>query len=160
METLGKQDVANIITSIKGNVILLCHDDNGNHVLQRSIIKINELVAQQTVPCQNHHDSQDQNKEQEEYEVVATSLLNALDIIIDEVASSLQDFTAHKYGCRVVQRLIEHCRDEQREKILDCISNEDLSSSLINHEYGNYVIQCVLAHGRLTGKRCALFELE
>ena len=160
METLGKQDVANIITSMKGNVFLLSHDDNGNHVIQRSIIKINELVAQKTAPCQNHNDSQDQNKEEEEYEVVTTSLINALDIIIDEVTSSLQDFTEHKYGCRVVQRLVEHCRDEQREKVLDCISSEDLASTLVDHEYGNYVIQCVLARGRLSGKRCALFELE
>lgn len=125
---------------------LLVHDHNGNHVIQRSITKINEFVAQATTVGLEREGGEEQN------EVMTTSLVNALDIIIDEVTSSIKELATHPYGCRVVQRLIEHCHDAQKDKVLDCIFDADLSSSLINHEYGNYVIQRFLTYGRLSGK--------
>ena len=125
---------------------LLVHDHNGNHVIQRSITKINEFVAQATTVGLEDQEGEEQN------EAMTTSLVNALDIIIDEVTSSIKELATHPYGCRVVQRLIEHCHDAQKDKVLDCIFDADLSSSLINHEYGNYVIQRFLTYGRLSGK--------
>ena len=155
MDTLDKQDVANIVTSIKGKVWLLVHDHNGNHVIQRSITKINEFIAQATTVG-----LEEQQQEAEQNEVTTTSLMNALDIIIDEVTSSIKELATHPYGCRVVQRLIEHCHDAQKDKVLDCIFDADLSNSLINHEYGNYVIQRTLTYGRLSGMCSVEFRVS
>ena len=54
--------------------------------------------------------------------------------------------STHPYGCRVIQRILEHCTLEQTTLILD-----ELHSSidpLLQDQYGNYVIQHVLEHGK------------
>lgn len=56
----------------------------------------------------------------------------------------------HAYGCRVIQRILEHCIDEQKQVILEEI--KDSFSVLIQDQYGNYVIQHVLKHGRPTDR--------
>lgn len=56
----------------------------------------------------------------------------------------------HAYGCRVIQRILEHCIDDQKEVILEEI--KDSFSVLIQDQYGNYVIQHVLKHGRPTDR--------
>jgi len=142
LDTLDRQDVVSIVASVKGKVWLLVHDHNGNHVIQKSVTKINEF-------CQ-----QSQSKE----ECAANSLLfDSLDIIISEVTTNIKDLAVHPYGCRVVQRLIEHCTGAQKTQVLDSILEEGLPSMLINHEYGNYVVQRMLAFGR-TSDRVAIFD--
>ena len=52
----------------------------------------------------------------------------------------------HPYGCRVVQRVLEHCdiegvRADMMKKILSS------AYSLAQDTYGNYVIQHILEHG-------------
>eukprot|EP00571_Detonula_confervacea_P014742 CAMPEP_0172300530 /NCGR_PEP_ID=MMETSP1058-20130122/2595_1 /TAXON_ID=83371 /ORGANISM="Detonula confervacea, Strain CCMP 353" /LENGTH=532 /DNA_ID=CAMNT_0013010331 /DNA_START=270 /DNA_END=1868 /DNA_ORIENTATION=+ len=142
LDTLDREAVANIVASVKGKVWLLVHHHNGNHVIQKSVTKINEFV-------QADRDQEDN--------ATTSLLLSSLDIIIDEVASNIKDLSIHPYGCRVVQRLIEHCSGPQMTNVLDGISLEGLYSTLINHEYGNYVIQRVLAYGRPSDKE-AVFE--
>ena len=153
LNTLPQEDVANIVSSLKGNVWLLVHDHNGNHVIQRSIIKINELVT--TTSPQSQPSSPPYEEEEENDEALQrSSLVHALDIIIEEITNSITDLVIHPYGCRVVQRLIEHCFGEQKTKVLDCIFNDNdtLPQLLMNHEYGNYVIQRALTYGRQSDK--------
>jgi len=45
----------------------------------------------------------------------------------------------HTYGCRVIQRLVEHCTVEQLTPLMDGLV-EDLKD-LAEDEYGNYVLQ-------------------
>ena len=45
----------------------------------------------------------------------------------------------HTYGCRAIQRMIEHCNPEQLRPMLAEISEE--LKELSEDEYGNYVIQ-------------------
>jgi pumilio RNA-binding family len=55
--------------------------------------------------------------------------------------------STHPYGCRVIQRVLEHCTDDQKQR---GIMEEILRStcSLAQDQYGNYVVQHVLEHGR------------
>ena len=140
MDTLDKEDAANIVSSIKGKVYLLVHDHNGNHVIQRSIAKINEYVALSDL------------EDHEVDEPTLNNLITALDIIIDEVTTNMKELAKHPYGCRVVQRLIEHSVGEQKVRVLDCVFEGDMTNELITHEYGNYVIQRALTYGRPEGK--------
>lgn len=142
LDTLDRENVANMVASIKGKVWLLVHDHNGNHVIQKCITRINEFV--QSTPNQ-------------EDDPLNENLLKSLDIIIEEVVTNIKDLAIHPYGCRVVQRLIEHCSGAQKDKVLDGIGDEGLFGSLIDHEYGNYVIQRVLAYGR-TADKAIVFE--
>ena len=137
LDTLSMEDVASIVSCIKGKVWDLVHDHNGNHVIQKSVTKLNEYL----------HEAQGR-----EGSATQASLLNSLDVIIDEVTASMKDLSVHPYGCRVVQRLIEYCTESQKATVLDCIAEEGLFQTLITHEYGNYVVQRVLAYGRPADK--------
>ncbi|XP_058113538.1 pumilio homolog 5 isoform X2 [Magnolia sinica] len=61
----------------------------------------------------------------------------------DEVAT----LSTHPYGCRVIQRVLEHCTDDQQSQ---WIVDEILQSacSLAQDQYGNYVTQHVLERGK------------
>lgn len=142
LDTLEVEDVASLVGSLKGKVLLLVHDHNGNHVIQKSVTKINEFCQQ----CQN----------EEECTLIAL-LLDRLDMIILEVTNNIKDLALHPYGCRVVQRLIENCTGAQKTHVLDSILKDSLLSMLINHEYGNYVVQRMLTFGR-TSDRVAIFD--
>jgi hypothetical protein len=57
---------------------------------------------------------------------------------------TLQVFSlsTHPYGCRVIQRILEHCTQEQTTPILEELHQQ--TEQLIQDQYGNYVIQHVL----------------
>merc|ERR1719424_22581 len=57
----------------------------------------------------------------------------------------------HCYGCRVIQRLIEHCKEDQMAPILEEVLK--VVPELSDDQYGNYVIQHVLSHGRNSDKQ-------
>lgn len=50
--------------------------------------------------------------------------------------------STHPYGCRVIQRILEHCTQEQTTPILEELHQQ--TEQLIQDQYGNYVIQHVL----------------
>lgn len=54
--------------------------------------------------------------------------------------------STHPYGCRVIQRILEHCTPEQTAPILEELHSH--TEQLVQDQYGNYVIQHVLEHGR------------
>jgi len=65
--------------------------------------------------------------------------------IIDAMNGSLIELATHSYGCRVVQRLLEHAPLDLKRPI----TREILMrvSDLLLDQYGNYVIQHVVEHG-------------
>lgn len=71
-----------------------------------------------------------------------------LQFVFDELTSvprAVEQTAMHKYGCRIIQRLLENCPPSQVEGIAkEMVSKADL---LIKHDYGNYVIQSLLQHG-------------
>ena len=58
--------------------------------------------------------------------------------------------SCHPYGCRVVQRLLEHCLPCQTESLLKELLVH--TEQLIQDQYGNYVVQHVLDHGEALDK--------
>ncbi|KAI3811571.1 hypothetical protein L1987_21296 [Smallanthus sonchifolius] len=66
--------------------------------------------------------------------------------------------STHPYGCRVIQRVLEHCEDpETQSKVMDeilaCVS------MLAQDQYGNYVVQHVLEHGKPHERSIIIQEL-
>ncbi|MCO5588874.1 hypothetical protein L7F22_042835 [Adiantum nelumboides] len=55
--------------------------------------------------------------------------------------------STHPYGCRVIQRVLEYCTDEQKG---GGVMDEILRSvcTLAQDQYGNYVVQHILEHGK------------
>ena len=69
-----------------------------------------------------------------------------LQFIMNEVLENTINISCHPYGCRVLQRVLEHCTSTQRNRALDAISR--CHRDLLDDQYGNYVVQHVLKYGR------------
>lgn len=128
---LDQEDVCKLIPEFQDKVLSFIHDPNGNHVIQRSI----QVMSSFAKTAANSGDPD-----------LASSLSNQMQFIIDDIVADVELLSTHRYGCRVVQRAIEHCVEEQKnavlEKIIAC------HQKLATDQYGNYVIQQVMACGR------------
>jgi pumilio RNA-binding family len=63
----------------------------------------------------------------------------------------------HRFGCRVLERLLEHCPAEQtRVLVEDVIENAYV---LCRHPFGNYVVQHVLEYGTPTQQTAVIDAL-
>ncbi|CAE8634653.1 unnamed protein product [Polarella glacialis] len=73
----------------------------------------------------------------------------ASQFIIDEIlqhgSRAAAQVARHKYGCRIIQRLLEHCRPDQVEQLAEELLKD--SMGLFRHPYGNYVLQELLVSG-------------
>eukprot|EP01060_Flectonema_neradi_P008506 TRINITY_DN1607_c2_g1_i1.p1 TRINITY_DN1607_c2_g1~~TRINITY_DN1607_c2_g1_i1.p1 ORF type:complete len:513 (+),score=95.72 TRINITY_DN1607_c2_g1_i1:131-1669(+) len=68
------------------------------------------------------------------------------DFIVASFVGRVHEVATHSYGCRVVQRVLEKCRESPQivqvlEEILFHVQ------SLVVDQYGNYVVQHVVKHG-------------
>jgi len=64
----------------------------------------------------------------------------------------------HPYGCRVIQRILEHCNVDQVSGILEELHQQ--TEHLVHDQYGNYVIQHVLEHGQPDDKSKIIIQLR
>merc|ERR1719159_1251696 len=60
------------------------------------------------------------------------------------------------FGCRVLQRLLEHCPPAQLQQLVDDLLTEAVGLS--RHQYGNYVMQRLAEHGS-EAQQCTLMIL-
>eukprot|EP01091_Cochliopodium_minus_P016444 TRINITY_DN6159_c0_g1_i1.p1 TRINITY_DN6159_c0_g1~~TRINITY_DN6159_c0_g1_i1.p1 ORF type:complete len:778 (-),score=230.46 TRINITY_DN6159_c0_g1_i1:163-2496(-) len=83
-----------------------------------------------------------------------------IQFIIEAFQGKVYNLATHPYGCRVIQRILEHCNRE--EKISTAILQELLrfTDSLVQDQYGNYVIQHVLQHGSPADKGAIIGKLN
>jgi pumilio RNA-binding family len=70
----------------------------------------------------------------------------ASQFILDELRQvGFSKAARHNYGCRVLQRLLEHCGAEQLQPVVEELLRD--ASALSRHVYGQYVMQHLLEHG-------------
>jgi len=74
-----------------------------------------------------------------------------------EVPGAAEAAARHKYGCRIVQRLVEHCPPWQSQPLCDAVLKD--VPALARHPYGNYVLQNFLEHGSPKLKKLLAVEL-
>jgi len=130
IQCLDQEDVCKLITKFKDYVLPFTHDPNGNHVIQRCI----QVMSSFSKCAMNNGDPD-----------LASSLSGKMQFIIDDIVANVETLSAHRYGCRVVQRVVEHCEGKQKQDVLDGIMSCD--RKLAVDQYGNYVIQQVFMHG-------------
>lgn len=76
---------------------------------------------------------------------ISTMKPQALQFIIDEIMSTIDGpskAAQHRYGCRVIRRLIKHCAGEQARGLVESILAD--ARKLAVHDRGNFVIQQLL----------------
>uniref|UniRef100_A0A8C3AGZ2 Pumilio homolog 1 n=1 Tax=Cyclopterus lumpus TaxID=8103 RepID=A0A8C3AGZ2_CYCLU len=126
LEFIPSDQQSEMVRELDGHVLKCVKDQNGNHVVQKCI------------ECVQPH---------------------ALHFIIDAFKGQVFALSTHPYGCRVIQRILEHCLPEQTLPILEelhqhteqlvQVTHTNYTSWCPHDQYGNYVIQHVLEHGRI-----------
>lgn len=139
MEALDEDDLPRLLKEFHHNVLSCIHDQNGNHVIQ----KIIEVMSNKAKDGQQSGD-----------DAKAQFLNEQIDFVIDDVLGNAASLSCHPYGCRVLQRILEHCMEEKKTAALDEISKSH--KTLLDDQYGNYVIQHVLQFGRQSDRQSIL----
>lgn len=142
-----------LVEKFKGEVLELAMHRFGCRVIQKTLELLSndlrksfiEELADKVVECvENMHGN---HVIQKSVEFLAPDV----DFIINALAGKAAHMASHQYGCRAIQRLLENCPPEQLSPLLDGISS--CIEKLARDKHGNYVVQCVLEHGRLEDKR-------
>jgi len=68
-----------------------------------------------------------------------------IDEIMEKGPGAVSQAARHEFGCRILQRLLEHCQPEQVRGLVEHLLTDAVALS--KHMYGNYVMQHVLEHG-------------
>jgi len=83
-----------------------------------------------------------------------------LQFLVDELLCGNLPVQAsrHKYGCRIVQQLLEHCSADQIHEFVEAIIAQ--ASHVARHPFGNYVIQHLLSHASPERSRALRGKLQ
>lgn len=126
LEVIGTEQQAKLVSELDSHVLKCIKDQNGNHVIQK--------VIEQVPP-------------------------HLVMFVVDTFHGKVCSLATHPYGCRVIQRILEHCSqwanspnaaDDPGVAAQLSVLRELLSETprLVQDQYGNYVVQHVLEHGR------------
>jgi pumilio RNA-binding family len=88
----------------------------------------------------------------------ADYLSSRIQFIINAFQGRVKELSSHPYGCRVVQRILEHCTDLQKMAILEEL--RQCCGELVQDCYGNYVIQFVMQHGWEEDRAALIREVQ
>ncbi|KAL3945247.1 MAG: hypothetical protein SGBAC_000658 [Bacillariaceae sp.] len=144
LEKLDESALLNLLSEFHNNVLSCIHDQNGNHVIQKSI----QVVSQMSKAAVANGDAE-----------TAAFFNEKIDFIVHDVLRNVASLSCHPYGCRVFQRILEHCVEPDKSRALDEIMK--CHRTLLDDQYGNYVIQHVLQYGRHADREQILhFVLE
>ena len=132
LESLDYDDLCELIREFDSYVLTCIQDQNGNHVMQKCI-EVMSLKAKDAEFMSNDVG-------------LSSSMSQRIQFIVDDVLANVKTLCCHPYGCRVLQRMLEHCVESQKAATLDEI--QLCHKALLDDQYGNYVIQHVLQYGR------------
>lgn len=136
---LDEDYLPQLLREFHHNVLSCIQDQNGNHVIQKCIEVMSTRVKEALAAGD---------------EARAQYLGEQIDFIIDDVLANVASLSCHPYGCRVLQRILEHCVEPKKGRTLDEISK--CHRQLLDDQYGNYVIQHVLQYGRHSDRESIL----
>ncbi|KAL9271284.1 Pumilio homolog 2-like protein [Drosera capensis] len=135
---------------LNGNVLSLSLQMYGCRVIQKAIevvdvdqkIKVVQELDGHIMRC-----VRDQNGNHVIQKCIECAPEETIHFIVETFFDQVVSLSTHPYGCRVVQRILEHCEDPKTlNKVMDEIMGA--VSMLAQDQYGNYVIQHVLEHGK------------
>uniref|UniRef100_A0A183G149 PUM-HD domain-containing protein n=1 Tax=Heligmosomoides polygyrus TaxID=6339 RepID=A0A183G149_HELPZ len=121
LESVDETTQLDILKELEGQVLKCIKDQNGNHVVQKVIEKVKP-----------------------------DRLRFIIDTIMKNGPDTVMQLSMHPYGCRVIQRVLEHCTEQQKRPVLDALHAN--VRTLVLDQYGNYVIQHVIEHGSDTDR--------
>jgi len=113
--------------ALRGHVNELLDDYHGNHVLQKCL------------------------------HVMHPYAVKFILVELSNYPGGWAEVVKHKFGCRVVERVLEHCGEEVTTPVVNVVV--DRACEFVTHPYANYVMQHILEHGASDHKRQVTSEL-
>ncbi|XP_021109158.1 pumilio homolog 2 isoform X6 [Heterocephalus glaber] len=140
-----------LATRIRGHVLPLALQMYGCRVIQKALESISsdqQVISEMVKELDGHvlKCVKDQNGNHVVQKCIECVQPQSLQFIIDAFKGQVFVLSTHPYGCRVIQRILEHCTAEQTLPILEELHQH--TEQLVQDQYGNYVVQHVLEHGR------------
>eukprot|EP00746_Dinoflagellata_sp_MGD_P155883 gnl/MRDRNA2_/MRDRNA2_85598_c0_seq1.p1 gnl/MRDRNA2_/MRDRNA2_85598_c0~~gnl/MRDRNA2_/MRDRNA2_85598_c0_seq1.p1 ORF type:complete len:518 (+),score=109.85 gnl/MRDRNA2_/MRDRNA2_85598_c0_seq1:86-1639(+) len=127
VEVAGGEHRSLMTKYMHGHVAELLDSPHGNHVLQKCIEVLPPDIVQ--------------------------FILEELSAFSDPGLS----IARHRFGCRILERLLEHCPAEQTRDLAEGVIEN--AYVLCRHPFGNYVVQHVLEYGTLHQKNSVVEQL-
>ena len=131
LEKLDENDLPELLAEFHHSVLKCIHNQHGNHVVQKWI-EVMSAAAREASHTGKHGQ--------------AEFLESQINFIIDDVLGNVRELSCHTFGCRVLQRILEHCTEAKKTQLLDKLT--PFHRELLDDQFGNYVIQHVLEFGR------------
>ncbi|CAN0854310.1 Pumilio homolog 2 [Linum grandiflorum] len=139
-----------LAAKLQGHVLKLSLQMYGSRVIQKAIevvdleqkILIVEELDGHVMRC-----VRDQNGNHVIQKCIECIPVENIKFIVSAFFDQVVTLSTHPYGCRVIQRVLEHCLEpETLSKVMDEILGA--VSLLAQDQYGNYVVQYVVEHGK------------
>jgi len=144
-----------ILLRMKHSLCDLAMYEYGSRVLQRAILSVNNEVLQIVTDVIVPHaymlalDSFGYHVLQRIIERGSAAIVHALlvSVIGRRRNSRLIELSKDEFGCRFMQRMLENTAPVDRVAIIDTIMGSTrVFFAICKHQYGNYVVQCILSH--------------
>ncbi|KAJ6630821.1 armadillo-type protein [Mycena sp. CBHHK59/15] len=150
-----------LANTMEGHVVYLSSNLYGCRVVQKAIESI--LPDQQVAfvrELEPHilkcvKDSNGNHVIQKVIERVSPERLGFVSTFIGHVF----ELASHPFGCRVLQRCLQHLPDVQTRPLLDELLH-NYTTNLMQDQFGNYVIQFILEHGHAQDKAQVVAQLR
>ncbi|XP_028776236.1 pumilio homolog 1 isoform X5 [Neltuma alba] len=142
--------IRELAEQLTGHVLTLSLQMYGCRVIQKAIEVVNLDQQTKMVTELDGHIMRcvrDQNGNHVIQKCIECVPEDAIHFIVSTFYDQVVTLSTHPYGCRVIQRVLEHCHDPKTQQIM---MDEILQSVclLAQDQYGNYVVQHVLEHGK------------
>lgn len=142
--------IRELADKLTGHVLTLSLQMYGCRVIQKAIEVVDlDQQKKMVVELDGHvmRCVRDQNGNHVIQKCIECIPEDAIQFIISTFYDQVVTLSTHPYGCRVIQRVLEHCHDTTTQRI---VMDEIMQSvsMLAQDQYGNYVVQHVLEHGK------------
>lgn len=144
LESIPPEQQQEIVRELDGHVLKCVKDQNGNHVVQKCIECVDPNALQVT-----HANPPIARR-------ISINDSMFFQFIISSFSSQVYNLSTHPYGCRVIQRILEHCTPDQTSPILAELHQH--TDQLIQDQFGNYVIQHVLGEPHHKSRNVHLYN--
>ncbi|KAE8660381.1 Pumilio-like protein 3 [Hibiscus syriacus] len=150
-----------LASKLFGHVLTLGLQMYGCRVIQKAIEVVDldqKIKMVQELDCGVMRCVRDQNGNHVIQKCIECVPEENIQFIVTTFFDQVVTLSAHPYGCRVIQRILEHCKDPKTQsKVMDEILGS--VSMLAQDQYGNYVVQHVLEHGKPHERSIIIKEL-
>ncbi|XP_019433067.1 PREDICTED: pumilio homolog 1-like isoform X3 [Lupinus angustifolius] len=153
--------IRELADQLTGNVLTLSLQMYGCRVIQKAIEVVTlEQQTKMVAELDGHimRCVRDQNGNHVIQKCIECVPEDAIHFIFSTFFDQVVTLSTHPYGCRVIQRVLEYCHDPKTQQIM---MDQILQSvrMLAQDQYGNYVVQHVLEHGKPHERTAIINEL-